>query len=474
MDIPGVEGSLRVDYAEFPEGSQLFKPSVFRLRQEKENPLFMSASRPGYRQFLALDAFVEGAGEGPACGLRQDNDLAADRLSDLSQDVENKNGALNPPALELPEQLRVTLARWRAGGRPVLAIITHDVGGGTERQVLRICEDVANTHHVLIVRPGDGHDSIIRVENPGTCDGFYFLIDILDGEGFARFLRMSGVDTIQLHHLYNHGTFIRDGLAQSGIPFNFHVHDYYVICPQITLTTPTENYCGEPVRSICDVCIAGRPAFGSTDIRNWRDAHEWAVLNADSIVTPSHDAAIRLRNYFDVNPVVVYHEPYPVIAAASIRSEPVNAGNPLRVVLLGVLSLIKGRAKVFEAATVAKAQGLPMVFHLIGHTENEPLPDTAGGFTMTGEYLEDDLPELLAKARPDMFLFASAAPETYAFTLTAAMRTGHPILATDLGAFSERLAGYSHARLYPHMLTGEELAARILSFAQEHLPEAFS
>jgi len=42
---------------------------------------------------------------------------------------------------------------------------------------------------------------------------------------------------------------------------------------------------------------------------------------------------------------------------------------------------------------------------------------------------------------PDVLLFAAQVPETYAYTLSVALESGVPIVASALGALPERLAG---------------------------------
>ena len=51
------------------------------------------------------------------------------------------------------------------------------------------------------------------------------------------------------------------------------------------------------------------------------------------------------------------------------------------------------------------------------------------------------MPALLAKVKPHVVWFPAQWPETYSYTLTAAIDAGLPIVATRLGAFSERLEG---------------------------------
>ena len=61
--------------------------------------------------------------------------------------------------------------------------------------------------------------------------------------------------------------------------------------------------------------------------------------------------------------------------------------------------------------------------------------------TIYGQYVDAELPRLIAEEKPDVLLFAAQVPETYAYTLSVALDSGLPIVATALGAFTERLAG---------------------------------
>ncbi|WP_187770642.1 glycosyltransferase [Cognatilysobacter lacus] len=451
----------------------LFDEAAFGRGYGEENDFCMRATAAGFRHRHALDVFVKHVGE---VSFAQDSNPGKENAGRIiSERYPHYNSlvakfcATDPARIS---RLRLTMALWREGRRPVTALITHDLGGGTERQVLAIAQELGADGHVVIIRPSIGHKSLLRIENRDPYDHFDQVVDAIDGAGFARLLARMGVTAVQVHHLYDHGDLIRDGLAISGLPFTFDVHDYFVICPQITLTTVDQEYCGEPGPSGCDACIAQRPNLGAADIRNWREAQEWAVLGASEVRAPSHDTASRIGRYFPVEPVVQYHQEPPAIARPAVRSEPVSAEAPLRVVMLGVLSLTKGRVKVFKTIEASHRMGLPISFHLIGDSQDNSPDVDDGRFTTTGWYVEPDLPRLIEQARPDLFLFASAAPETYSFTLTEAMGTGQPILATNLGAFGERLAGYSPSRLYPHDISGAELAERLWAFAAEVLPQS--
>ena len=69
--------------------------------------------------------------------------------------------------------------------------------------------------------------------------------------------------------------------------------------------------------------------------------------------------------------------------------------------------------------------------------------------TIYGQYVDSELPVLLAAERPDVLLFAAQVPETYAYTLSVALQSGVPIVASALGAFPERLAGVPRSMTVP-------------------------
>ena len=56
---------------------------------------------------------------------------------------------------------------------------------------------------------------------------------------------------------------------------------------------------------------------------------------------------------------------------------------------------------------------------------------------------------LIAAEQPDVLLFAAQVPETYAYTLSVALESGLPIVASALGAFPERLAGVPRSTTVP-------------------------
>jgi glycosyltransferase involved in cell wall biosynthesis len=92
----------------------------------------------------------------------------------------------------------------------------------------------------------------------------------------------------------------------------------------------------------------------------------------------------------------------------------------------------------------ARARALPLSFRVLGST-TEPVPQAPEyPLSILGQYDDALLPALLAAEKPDVIFFPAQVPETYSYTLSVALASGVPIVASSLGALPERIAG--HAR----------------------------
>lgn len=459
VEIPTGVGFCMLISREALEVVGLFDEEAFGKGYGEENDFSMRAAQLGFRNLLAMDVFVQHHGEisfaetSKPGKLRAENTIAA-RYPDYSKSVADWM-RLDPAALG---RIRITLERWRSDAMCTWLLVSHSLGGGTERHVTaRACELAQSGNHVVIMEPAMFRKDAVNLRSFGGTDDFQVELLIENGHDMTVLLRALSIDRIEVHHLMGYGEFMRQGLAEFKGGFDFFVHDFYSLCPQVTLTDPSGRYCGELGLSACDSCIVARPTHGARDIRNWRTANEWMVKTANSVFAPSHDAADRIQRYFQRRPAVVYHEdeiPTQCLATSAAPSR----GRPLRVVLIGVLAPHKGQRLVFDAACAAAQRRLPLSFHLVGDPQATVPKASSDHFSWTGWYQEEDLQDLLEHAEPDVFLFASQAPETYSFTLTKAMSTGLPIVATRLGAFPERLGSYPGAVLFDPWITGNQLA----------------
>lgn len=438
-----------------------FDEEAFGKGYGEEVDFCMRANHAGMRNLLAMDVFVRHIGEVSFADVSKPGKVIAQKiLQERYPHFSAQVAAFVAADPGLPARIRITWARWKRSGRPVHVLVSHALGGGTERRVQEVAKSLGQDGHVVILRPTKLHSNRIDVENPSAFDGFSVEVEVESGRQLAALLGLMGAQAIQIHHALGFGEYLREGIALYGHGFDFIVHDYYSICPQVTLTTRDSSYCGEQGIVACDACIAERPSHGASDIRNWRLRNEWLVVNAESVVAPSQDTAARIAGYTGRRPAVQYHEPDMV----GQQMRPRASQQEFKVAIIGVLAPHKGRDKVLAVAGAARKQSLPLKLHLIGDAQGEIPRQAHRHLSATGTYREQDLDGLIAAADPDAFLFPAPWPETYSYTLSAALKTGKPIIAADIGAFRERLRNYHSAHLFPWDTSGEELAERIVSY----------
>ena len=319
--------------------------------------------------------------------------------------------------------------------RPTILFVAHSLGGGLRRHLDALIRDLRGRANCLIL---EGTMRGVALSVPAMPD--YPAVELADDRlpELAPLLADFGVSRVHIHHAMEAGTALRRLIHALNVPFDVTVHDYHAICPQIVLLPWVDaQYCGEPGPAGCNACIAARPSLEATDILTWRAAHRWMFLEADRVFCPSADVRRRLaRHGLARRAILVPHEA--VASGPWPMSRPkLSPRGRLRVAVLGVLAAHKGLPAVLA---VLDADG-PIDLQLIGHTEAPLSVAYDGRIHVTGFYAEADLPHLLRRLKPHVVWFPAQWPETYSFTLSAAIEAGLPIVASRIGAFPERLAG---------------------------------
>ena len=70
--------------------------------------------------------------------------------------------------------------------------------------------------------------------------------------------------------------------------------------------------------------------------------------------------------------------------------------------------------------------------------------------------------------QPDLVWFPAQVPESYSYTLSAALRAGLPVVAPNLGAFAERLNGRAWTWVEPWSRSADEWLAFFQQLRQQH------
>ncbi|HVE51148.1 MAG TPA: glycosyltransferase [Casimicrobiaceae bacterium] len=346
-----------------------------------------------------------------------------------------------------------------ASPSPALVFVVHGWGGGIRRHVDDLAAIVASHANVLLLEPAGG--DVVRLRQHGSDRALHFTLP-LDIPLLAATFAWLRVARLHFHHVHGMPRSILDVPHASRLPYDVTLHDYVAICPQHHLVTASGGYCGEPAEPGCAACIAGRPNAWGLDIVAWRALFAEFLRAASRVIAPSRDVAERIKRYVPDVPIDVW--PHAEL--------PIEMPTLHRVATLGMLSREKGRDVVVACAEDAQRRKLPLTFRVLGAVSSALPPLPPHRLSISGEYVEAELPRLIASEHVDVLWFPAQVPETFAYTLSVALATGLPIVASNLGALPERTAGHPHTRLVAWNSTPATWNAALLDAAPLRLAVA--
>jgi glycosyltransferase involved in cell wall biosynthesis len=452
VDIPTAVGFCMYIRRECLAATGRFREDAFAQGYGEENDFCRCAARLGWRHVAVPGVFVAHAG-GVSFGAARARLLA--RNAEVLERLHPGYRALVAAHVRAdplgPVRRRLDAARFKAGagrGSPAVLLVTHDHAGGVERAVRSRCEALraAGKRPVLLrpVRSTEGE----RFYEPGLCavgdataDEWPNLRFALPAEApaLARLLGAARPEAMEVHHLLGHDHAIMQLPARLAIPYDVHVHDYAWLCPRITLLGPANRYCGEPESArACAACIAqaGSALEEPISAAALRARSALDLAAARSVVTPSLDAATRLRRHFpSLAPLV---SPLEDDTAAPPRAPP-PGGEPTRVAVVGGIGPAKGYDVLLACARDAAERALPLSFIVVGHTPDDATLLATGRAFVTGPYQEADAVEEIRAQRTHLAFLPSVLPETWCYTLGESWRGGLDVAVFDIGAQAERV-----------------------------------
>lgn len=417
-----------------------FSVEDFGLGYGEEVDFCLRATAQGFRHWVATDVFVAHTGEVSF------GNAAAQRKREAERVLQARHPGFLAAVDDFRQRDPLAVARWRLSlarllrsPRPRVLLVTHAWKGGILRHVEDLITLLADSAELLVLQPaasGDDQSSALRLDwrNPGEFLTFGLPSD---ADSVRSVLANLGLQRVHVHHLLGFPRTFVGALLQLDIPLQITLHDYHFLTPHYQLTD-----------------AQGRFDEGVIDPASEAFQLGQALLRkAGCVLAPSNDVADRYRRHV---PDARYQvRPHP---EAPVQHRPRSC----RVLVLGGLSRAKGLDVLEQVAAVAAAQDAPIHFVLLGYAVEDVRVWPALPIHIRGEYSEADLPALLAQEAPDLIWFPATWPETYSYTLSAAINAGARIVAPDIGAFPERLAHYPCAKLLPWNLDADLLLGELL------------
>lgn len=353
---------------------------------------------------------------------------------------------------EFPNHLAArVLAERRTTSRSAGAalVIDHPRGGGSTRY-LNIYEQRLRDEGYRVIRGRrvNGGRPLMVFGEPAETACFD---PFADEDAFVAFAKRAGVKRLVINHMVDLPgvplDWARTAAARLGITYEVILHDYYLLCPRITLVDRHGRYCGVGDATACAGCLA-QGEHKDIDIAAWRETSGRLLAGASRVVAPSEDLAARIQARVPRLEVEVF-EPERAAARPHRIQRALKPGERLRVVMLGALDEAKGFSVIADLAKWVRATGAPIQLIVIGDTSGTPQLRNLG-VRVTGRYQEADAAAILDRLSPDVFFFPAIWPETWSFTLTTALARGTPIVAFDIGAIAQRLRRTGTGVLLPY------------------------
>ena len=436
-----------------------FDELLFQRGYGEENDFCRRADAAGMRNVLTTNVYVYHEGAVSFGAERQqlvDNAMRVlDRKFPDYHRLVHRHIA-NDPALAY--RVQAGLGLLKARGLPIVLVITHNLGGGTDRYVDELQRSQQGKVQFLQVRPREHY--LLEISLPQDSLQLYFDIRV-QREALIEFCHAIGVARIHVQHLMGLEATMLDLLRELSLPYDLTLHDYYLINGDPTLTDEDGSFCADPMSRDAN-CARRYPVPIGKTADDWREISGQLLRGAERVIAASHYVADLYAHYFPGleftfawHPDFEAEAPYPAPRLPQ-ETEPKR----WRVVVIGALSLEKGALVMERVAIEARKLSCPLEFHMLGYAFR-PLHDAV---ITHGPYAEEELDAKLKDIDAHCVWFPCQWPETYSYTLSASLRNALPIIAPDFGAFSERLHGRALTRLVAATVRTEDWLAELQHF----------
>ncbi|GAB0112523.1 glycosyltransferase [Acidisoma sp. C75] len=494
VEIPTSVGFCMYIRADCLAETGLFREDLFAQGYGEENDFCMRARHLGWRHMGMPGLFVSHIGGQSFRAARQHllrrNQALLERLHPGYGALVARHIAADPLA---EARRRIDLLRWRARPRPPgprasVILITHDEGGGVERQVRARAAALARQGITpILLKPAGAAGCRVELGlSPAAERGrpggeqaageavwradFPNLVFRLPAEmpALLRLLRAEKPGHVELHHRLGHAPSVLGIAPALGLPMDIVVHDYAAICPRVTLVSTTSRYCGEPDLPTCTACIADlgsrlREEIGVGPLRE-RSRAEFAA--ARTVILPSAEVEARFRRY--IPGLVGRVEPWEAEKRLAPRRQPLAPpapGRPRRIAVIGAIGTEKGYDVLLDAARDAARRALPLEFVIVGYTHDDVRLIETGKARVTYRFAQAEAAAEIAAQQADIAFIPSIWPETWCFALSDAWAAGLAAAVFDIGTPAERVRRAGQGWVLPLALSASALNEALLSLA---------
>ena len=450
-EIDAVFGRMKPQHTQIPTGVGfcmalsrdaltvvgVYDEDSFARGYGEENDWCQRAEKAGFQNVMAENLFVYHQ-HGASFTSEEKQKLIASHMQRLNQKHPGYDAAVQryiqaDPVRKYRKMAQLMLFRYDADEAPILAF-THSWGGGSASYLDEKRKALTESgRDFLIIQYFDGR----RYKLTRFFDGYSLSVTQNKLDQLFRFLP-ERLGEVWVNELVSYPNIdhvleqIRELSQEKNAKLIYRLHDFYCICPSITLLDRTARFCGVPDP---DACLEHCPQ--RRNIRHWRTIWGAFLKKCDEITAFSQSSADILKQaYPELEQVTIV--PHTVKKLRAVT--PGKKGKLLSIGVIGAINEEKGLKILEQMAEIIHREKRPIRIIIIGYTAYTP----KGGevISCTGKYERDKLPEIIEKNKIDMILIPSICPETFSYTTEESMMMGLPVAVFNIGATAERVKKY--------------------------------
>lgn len=433
-----------------------FDMETFGRGYGEENDFCYRAEQVGYHHVMCDDTYIYHVGSSSFVSDEKR------RLIELHEKVLNErypklNHAVavhcrdNPNAV-IQENIKIWTSL-KNGKKNILYLVqsdfredAHDHLGGTQLHVKDMTEIMRQGCNVFVAARNVNYLNFTAYTDKEEFTFQYYIGPVPEypefrnqrfAELYGRLLDTFEIDIVHVHHTKGLTLEMFYQAELRGLPIVATLHDYYSICPRITMVNCHGKLCiGNVDEQCCKECQKDMYDLGKglDYISVWQEEYCSALSKAHILVAPSESANSVVSMYYPKlkkKIQIIQH------GMNAMSCEPYEETKELHVAFIGGISKEKGS---FTASQLIKNGPSDVQWYLFGvWGYNELSMLDKKNYQKTGLYERYELPGLIEEHKIDLICILPICSETYCYTLSEAIMCGVPVIATDLGALGERM-----------------------------------
>jgi glycosyltransferase involved in cell wall biosynthesis len=269
----------------------------------------------------------------------------------------------------------------------------------------------------------------------------------------SKFKNLAEID---IHHVFGFEKFIEFILNNFETKLNLYVHDYYLF---------SENWSFFNV----DILSTGlKSNYFQTQINNlWPITSRKQLLNkCNSIISTSYHTFKLLNNEsdFPVNKLEFKYIPEESnleFTQFNSITEISSVSKKIKIIVLGNLGIYKGLTQLNNIAEKLNSENFEFKIFHFGDVSEGKLNDAIFSY---GWLNKDEREVEIMRLGADLALLPAQSPETYSLILSELIRLKIPIVASRIGALTERIFDRKNAHLVRDYMTTECWVEEIIEF----------